>query len=74
MPAAIIAAAQRYQACDATGERGESWAFRGYGNDAGVGGEEAVPCLLNAGCEWGHCAETGDYYSSHGISEVGGRL
>ena len=30
--------------------------------------------MFDAGCEWGHCAETGDYYSSHGISEVGGRL
>jgi hypothetical protein len=30
--------------------------------------------LFDAGCEWGYCAEAGDYYSSHGISEAGGRL
>jgi len=35
-----------------------------------VGGEEAAPCLLDAGCEWGHCAETGDYYSAHGIAGI----
>jgi hypothetical protein len=39
-----------------------------------VRGEEAVPCLFDAGCEGSYCAETGDDYSSHGISGPDRRL